>query len=84
MSDPPPRTPHRIVVVRQDNGELVEDVRALTDEKDAPAAASDADTEKADRVTHAFSLPEGVERQHPADPVPGTIPRDEEEPGRGP
>ncbi|HWF22428.1 MAG TPA: hypothetical protein VG226_09805 [Acidimicrobiales bacterium] len=79
---------HRIAVLQQDNGELQEDVverstveqPADTDAVGEPDGRDDADTDDADRprsdrVVHSTTVEDVAERSHPAEPVPGTLPR---------
>jgi hypothetical protein len=75
---------HRIAVLQQDNGELQEDVveRSAVEQDEGDAAADEpggdgADEPRADRVVHSTTVGEVAERSHPAQPVPGTIPRSE-------
>lgn len=80
----PESTSHRIAVLQQDNGELQEDVveRSTVDQPAPKDAAGDpdrrdpdADDPHPDRVVHSTTVEEVAERSHPAEPVPGTLPR---------
>jgi hypothetical protein len=76
---------HKIAVLQQDNGELQEDVverstveqQPDTDAANQSDARSDVDAEepRADRVVHSTAVEDVAERSHPAEPVPGTLPR---------
>ncbi|HEX4217608.1 MAG TPA: hypothetical protein VHZ02_04520 [Acidimicrobiales bacterium] len=91
---------HKIAVLKQDNGELQEDVveRTVVDDHDggegeAQAHRSDdsdaegtdsshlgeadgsGDESRHDRVVHSTTVEEVAERSHPAEPIPGTLPR---------
>ena len=79
---------HRIAVLQQDNGELQEDVverssveqLAVNDAAGDPDGrddldADDADDPRSDRVVHSTAVEDVAERSHPAEPVPGTLPR---------
>lgn len=63
MVPPAESKTHRIAVLKQDNGELAEDVVHRT------VVAT------AERVVDSQPAPEVPERAHPAAPVPGTLPR---------
>jgi len=84
----PESTTHRIAVLQQDNGELQEDVveRSTVEQpgaKDAvgdPDGRDEPDTDAAydphtDRVVHSTTVEDVAERSHPAEAVPGTLPR---------
>jgi hypothetical protein len=57
---------HRIVTIKGENGELNE-------------AVTTVEPEGQDRIVQSSPLPASTQRKHPADPVPGTIPRESEE-----
>lgn len=75
---------HKIAVLQQDNGELQEDVveRSAVEQDKADAAEAEpggagTDEPRSDRVVHSTTVGEVAERSHPAQPVPGTLPRSE-------
>jgi hypothetical protein len=68
-----------IAITRGENAELAEDVipKSLIEEDDeAPAHQSDNAAQQPDRVVYASPAPEVPGRDHPGDPVPGTLPRE--------
>jgi hypothetical protein len=75
---------HRIAVLQQDNGELQEDVVERSTVEQQAGAEPDSrddvdgtDEPRSDRVVHSTTVEDVAERSHPAEPVPGTIPRSE-------
>lgn len=80
MTGPPPRRPtpsttdddtsstaHRLAVLQQDNGELAEDV-----------IHQNIEEQLADRIIDSRPAPQVARREHPADPVPGTLPGEDD------
>jgi hypothetical protein len=88
---PPESKTHRIAVLKQDNGELQEDVveRAVVESAtgDGPASrqqrenSPDPDEPEEEvpsgsaRVVHSLPVDEVEERDDPGSPIPGTLPR---------
>jgi hypothetical protein len=86
---PPESKTHRIAVLKQDNGELQEDVverevvEAASGEgrdrpDETPGAVAEAEDEvpsRSVRVVHSRPVDEVEERDDPASPIPGTLPR---------
>jgi hypothetical protein len=77
---------HRIAVLQQDNGELQEDVveRSTVEQREGDDGAAEpdgrddadgTDEPRSDRVVHSAKVEDVAERSHPAEPVPGTLPR---------
>jgi hypothetical protein len=65
---------HVEVVVRQDNGELVEDVIEVT------SVEGDGEDGSEPRVIEARPVPSAPRRAHPGEPLPGSLEHDRAHP----
>jgi hypothetical protein len=74
--DAPGSASHLEVAVRQDNGELVEDVVEVAE---VEGHGKDG---RQPRVTEARPVPAAPRRAHPGQPLPGSLEHDRSHPGR--